>query len=456
MKDFLKRLDLMRMALGMFIVLDSYPLGFFFKEVVKIPLPSEVFTAGFILFGMVLMVHKTFLKTFYRVNTPVFFAVMAFLGTCLLYAFMFNEVGLAERNKDMVYYAFVIGYMFLLICLPNEVARQVAFVGAMFTLVSNLALVYSLIIDPEWTIGQRAAIQYGEPGMKTGNPHVFARNAQIGIVCSLLWAYRPNQNAIIKIIGIGLAIFNVIIIMLTFSKAAILATTMTAVIYIAANLHRTSPRKVMQVLVSPTSLIILALPFVGFFVFISMRPDIWDIIQAYGGMIYDRFSENILALLGLESEAAGGVAELDVSSANRALSVDYTINVITDVPYKLLMGFGYKTFYMDVPLLEALINQGIFPFLIYAFIFYRLWKDCLTVAYRGGQNDVESLWAYCFFLFFASYLFAGRPYEMAVFHPLCLFARFVNIYYPPELTPGYTDQPPVAIEEPEAVDLQPA
>lgn len=456
MNNFLKRFDMMRLALGLFIVLDSYPLGFFFKEVVKIPLPSEVFTAGFILLGMVLMIHSSFLKTFYLPNLPISFAVMAFLGTCILYAFLFNEEAMGERNKDMVYYAFVVGYMFLLLCLPNEVAKEVAFVGAMFTLVSNLALVYSLIIDPEWTIGQRAAIQYGEPGMRTGNPHVFARNAQIGIVCSLLWAYRPNQNALIKMFGIGLVIFNVIIIMLTFSKAAILATTMTTLIYLLANMHRTSPRKVAKALVSPISLIILALPFIGLFVFIAIRPDIWNIVLSYGDMIYERFSENIFALLGLESSSGDAVAELDVSSANRALSLEYTINVINNVPYKLLLGFGYKSFYMDVPILEALINQGIVPFLIYVFMFYRLWKDCLTVAYRGGQNDMESLWTYCFFLFFASYLFAGRPYEMAVFHPLCLFARYVNVYYPPELASGYTDQPTVAVDEPDLSVLQPA
>lgn len=456
MTNFWKRLDLMRMALGMFIVLDSYPLGFFFKEVVKIPLDTAVFTASFIVLGMVLMVPTTFTKVLYRPNTPIYFAVLAFLGTCVLYAFLFNEVAVAERSKDLVYYAFVLGYLILLIMLPNEVAREVAFVGAMFTFVSNLALVYSLVIDPEWTIGQRAAIQYGAPGERTGNPHVFARNAQIGLVCSLLWAYRPSQNALIKAFGISLAIFNVAIIILTFSKAAILATTVTTFIYFGANLHRTTPKKVFKAVTSPTSIIILSLPFIALFTFISLRPDIWGILTGYSDMIYDRFSENILALLGLESSATGDAAELDVSSANRALSWQYTVTVLSDHPTQLFLGFGYKYMFMDLPIVEALINQGIVPFLIYAYVFYALWKECLKAAYRGGQNDLESLWTYCYFLFFASYLFAGRPYEMAVFHPLCLFARFVGIWYPPELASGYTDQPTAQVSEAGPVALQPA
>jgi hypothetical protein len=433
MKNFWHRLYLMRLALGLFIVLDSYPLGFFFKEVVRVPVDSATFTAGFILFGLILMVPNTFRSTLYLPNLPVFFALVAFLGSCLLYAFMFNEVAVGERNKDMIYYAFVIGYLILLITLPNEVANEVAFVGAMFTLASNVALVYSLIIDPDWTLGQRAAIQYGDPGMKTGNPHVFARNAQIGLVCSFLWAYRPNQKALFKMLGIAMVIFNVVIILLTFSKAAILATLVTTFIYAAANLRHTTPARIKKALLSPISLIIVSLPFVAFFVLITVRPEIWDIITIYFEIVYDRFSENILALLGLEKEE-GEVAEVDISSANRVLSIQYVLTVLTTEPYKLFMGFGYKTLYLDVPILEALINQGLIPFLIYVFIFYRLWKDCLAVAYRGGRNDMESLWTYCFFLFFASYLFAGRPYEMAVFHPLCLFARFINIYYPPEVS----------------------
>ena len=49
MANFFHRMALARMCLGIFIVLDGYPLGFFFKETIKIPLPSEVFTAGFML-----------------------------------------------------------------------------------------------------------------------------------------------------------------------------------------------------------------------------------------------------------------------------------------------------------------------------------------------------------------------------------------------------------------------
>lgn len=454
MAKFLHKWALIRMCLGIFIVLDGYPLGFFFKETVGIPIESGIFTAGFILIGLVMMLPTTALRKLYAPNLPIFNALMAFVLMCVLYSFMFNEVAVADRNKDLIYFLFVVLFLVLLINVPNEITEYIVIVGVFFTLASNLALVYSLLIDPDWTVGQRAAIQFGPPGEKMGNPHVFSRNAQIGLLCCLMWGNRPDQSFFFRFIGISLVIFNIIILMLTFSKSAILSTAVAAFIYALANFRHTSPQKILKSLTSPLSLIVISLPFLGFFGLVIVRPEIWDIITIYGDMIFGRFSENILALLGAENEK-GNLAEFDGSSVNRVTSWTYTTYAVVGDPLGLIMGYGYKFFFMDIPMLETLINQGIFGFLLYAFVFYRLGKESFLAIYNGGRTDVEIMCAYLFFLFLISYFTSGRPYEMATLHPLCLFVRFLGVYYAPELVRGYIDMPP-PVEQPLPPALQSA
>lgn len=454
MGKFLHKWALIRMCVGIFIVLDGYPLGFFFKETVGIPLDSAVFTAGFMILGMLLMTPTTAFRTLYAPNAPVFNALIAFVLMCVLYSFMFNSVALGDRNRDLVYYLFVIFFLLLLVNVPNEITTQIVVVGVVFTLISNLALVYALMTDPDWTLGQRAAIQFGPPGEKLGNPHVFARNAQIGLLCCLMWGSRPNQSFLLRFIAISLVIFNIVIMMLTFSKSAILSTAVAAFVYAFANFRHTSPQKIFKTLTSPLSLIVVSMPFLGFIGLVIARPEIWDIITLYGDMIFGRFSENILALLGAENEK-GNLAELDGSSVNRAMSWTYVTYAVIGDPLGLLMGYGYKFFFMDIPLLETLINQGLFGFLLYSFVFYRLGKEAFLITYEGNKTDIEVLCAYLFYLFLVSYFTSGRPYEMATLHPLCLFVRFLGIYYAPQLVRGYVDTPlPVDQELPP--NLQPA
>ncbi|MEZ0539178.1 hypothetical protein [Fibrella arboris] len=455
MRNFLHKWALIRMCLGLFIVLDGYPLGFFFKETVGIPIDSAIFTAGFMLLGMVLMVPTTILRKLYAPNIPVFNALLAFVFMCILYAFLFNEIAVGERSKDMVYYAFVIIFMLMLVNVPNEITKQLIIVGVIFTLVSNLALVYALMIDPDWTIGQRAAIQFGEPGEKMGNPHVFSRNAQIGLLCCLMWGNRLNQSFFIKALAIALVLFNVVILMLTFSKSAILSTLIAAVIFIVVNLKHTSPKQILKILISPLSLIVLSLPFLALIGLIIVKPEIWDIITLYGDMIFGRFSENILALLGAENQK-GDLAELDGSSVNRVLSWTYTTYAVMGDPLGLIMGYGYKYFFMDIPMLETLINQGIFGFLLYAFIFYQMGKSSFIIANSSGRTEIEIWCAYLYFFFIVSYFTSGRPYEMATLHPLCLFARFLGVTYPPQLTRGYVDEPLPTTDNAIPATLQPA
>ncbi|GAA4404299.1 hypothetical protein GCM10023187_21400 [Nibrella viscosa] len=421
------RLDLMRMCLGIFLLIDGFPLIFYIKEFLRVAPGSTTFTAIFILVGLIIMIPISMFRKLYKPNVTLFWFLLAFLVWCMAYMFFYNR-GDNERTKDLIYYSYVIAFLIILVNVPNTVNREIVIVGALFALVSNLALIHALIADPTWTIGQRAAILYGEGDNRTGNPHVFSRNAQIGMVCSLIWAYRSNAGIFVRSFGLILAFFNLIILVLTFSKGAILSTLIALGLFAAANFNAKTMRNMGRQLVSPTGIAIMLIPFIAFQYFIYKRPDIWGIILSYGFAIYDRFSENILALLADRSANAGPV-ELDASSANRVVSFHFANLALEGHAHRLIFGFGYKFQYMDVPVLETLICLGIFGFLLYSTMLVKFMIHAVRIIFKGGI-EIELFIAFLYIFVFVNYFTGGRPYEMANLLPLCLFVRFLGIYYP--------------------------
>lgn len=422
-----RRLDLMRMCLGIFLVIDGYPLIFFFKEFLRLAPGSTIFTAIFLVGGFVLMIPLTLFRRLYRPNMSLFWLSIAFLVLSMLYMFFYN-INSIEITNDLIYYAFIFIFLFLLINTPNDIVNEMMFVGVVFAVVSNLALIYALVHDPTWTIGQRAAIQYGADDARTGNPHVFARNAQIGMLCALIWGYQRGGGSARRGIGLALAFFNLIVLMLTFSKSAILSTFIVGALYVSANANPTSIREFRRQLFRPASLLVFLIPVIALQVFIYRNPQVWGIIQGYGVAIFDRFSENISALVGGGS-TSGYRAELDDSSRNRVVSFGFVQVAVLDHVEQLILGFGYKFTYLDVPILEALINGGIIAFILLCTIVLRLLYDSIRVIYGGG-NEMEVFLSYLYVMTFILFFTNGRPYDMSFWHPLCLSLRFLGIYYP--------------------------
>ena len=158
--------------------------------------------------------------------------------------------------------------------------------------------------------------------------------------------------------------------------------------------------------------------------FMQKNGDVIATLYGYFVGFIENNTQNVYALLGIKQN--NFVATFDASAGNRATSFGYLRIIIEGHQKVLLIGQGYKSFYMDVPILEALINQGMLGFATFAsFVFITLFY-CLK-AMKDNPDPLTTFLAYFFILLLVQTFTNGRPYEIFFWHPFCLMIRFMGI-----------------------------
>ncbi len=423
----------MRYVVGILMVIDGYPLIFFFKETLRIAPGSTAFTAAFLALGFALMIPFHFLRKLYRLNTNLLNMALLFFVVIIFYMAFYRDQWFRDGTMDTVYYIYVALFLFLLINIPNDVIEVFVPIVIAFTVVSNLALVYALMTDPTWNIGQRAAIQYGEGEYRSGNPHVFARNALMCVVACGIWAFRPQTGFIVRILALGSCIFSMGILVMTQTRSSIVALILIIGLFFMFNIRPRQIKDAVRGLTRPASLLLFFVAFMGISYFMRKNGDLIAILYGYAVAFIERNLENVYAVLGMKVQNQFA-ATLDASAGNRATSFVYLQNILEGHIHVILVGQGYKSTYLDVPLMEALINHGIPGFVTFtAFCFSALFYSLKTI--RDNPDTLSTFLAYFYMMLFVQLFTNGRPYEISFWHPFCLMIRFVGIshLYPPNL-----------------------
>ncbi|GAB3888518.1 hypothetical protein [Spirosoma agri] len=435
---FLQTLDYMRMVLGICILIDGSPLIFFFRETLKLAPGSTTFTAAALAGGLVLMVPFTLFRRLYRPNMSMFWMGIGFLFLSIFYMYVYlGDPGFKDYTKDMIYYAYIFIFLFLLINIPNDILRVFVPVVILFTLVSNLGLIYSLMTNPTWAIGQRATITLGDNDEGSGNPHAFARNAFMGAVACAIWALRPQTGIIFRLVCLFSGLLSVAILVLTQTRSSVLALLVALVFFMIYNVRPTQIKMAVRGIFKPVPIITIILGIVGVIIFFQRFSDTYGILYSYVLAFAERNLENIYALLGLKVKGAAYKATLDASAANRSVSATFLTNVLVGHLYMLILGFGYKFLYLDIPILESLTNTGLLGFVLFAGVnakaFYHVQKIM-----RTNPNPMSTFLAYFYMLILVTLFTNGRPNEISFWFPLALMIRFIGIEH---LFPAYLSDP---------------
>ncbi len=430
----LRRLDYIRMAFGICIVVDGYPLIFFFKETLKLAPGSTVFSAVFLSLGFILMVPFSIFRRLYKPNYTLFGLCIGFLVVTTLYMFLYTSVGYNSVGTDLIYYVYILIFLFLLINVPNDVLEDIIPVMIIFSLISNIALVYALMKDPFWVVGQRASITYGgdTPEDRSGNPHIFARNALIGIIGSLVWAFRGKTNGMVRILCLINSLISLAILILTQTRSSIIAVFLMIFAFLVFNVRADRIRTVGRALTRPATLITIAVFIVLANVAISRFFDLYSILYGYVVGFAEKNLENIYALLGMKVNNQTVV--LDDSAANRSTSATFLMNVLVGHIQTLFVGLGYKAMYLDIPIVESLINHGFVGFILFGG--FNLVTGYYAIgAIRTNAHPFSSFLGYFYLYLFVLALSGGRPYDTSFWHPFGLMIRFLGVekYLPPRL-----------------------
>ena len=424
---FIQTLDYMRMVVGICILIDGYPLIFFFRETLHLAPGSSVFTAAAMAGGLVLMVPFTVLRRLYRPNLTMLWMGLAFLLFCILYLFTYvGEGGFNDAGRDMVYYAYILLFLFLLINIPNDIIRVFVPVVVIFTLVSNMALVYSLLTDPSWTVGMRASITMANSDDASGNPHSFSRNAFIGVVACAIWLLRSETSVVFRLLAFFAGVLNVVVLVLTQTRSAIVALILAVAFFIYFNVRPAQIRHTVRGLLTPIPLIVMAIGLVGVLYLMQRFSDGYAVLYGYAIGFMERNLDNVYALLGLNAAGKAYQATLDDSSSYRSVSALFFNNVLEGHAYMLILGYGYKYLYLDVPILESLTDQGILGFILFGGLNALAMYHVLGVM-RRNPNPLSVFLAYFYMLILVQLFTNGRPYDITFWFPLALMIRFMGV-----------------------------
>ena len=422
----LRRLDLIRMAIGICMVLDGYPIIFFLKETLHLAPGSTVFTAVFMLLGFVLMVPLSLFRRLYKPNYTLFRFCMAFLVVTTMYMFFYTSVGYDGLMNDLFYYAYILIFLFLLINIPNDILEEIIPVIIVFTLISSLVLIYALIKDPFYVIGQRAAISYSANNAEErgGNPHVFAKNSVIGVIASLVWALRGKTSIPMRLFSLGNGLIAVVVLVLTQTRSSILAVILMVAAFLFFNIRPDRIRTVGRALTRPATLVTIGVIFFGISLLLRRYGDLYDLLYGYVYGFASKNLENIYALLG--QKVNNQTVVLDESAANRGVSTVFLMNVIVGHLHTLFLGSGYKFMYLDIPLVEALINHGFIGLFLFGG-FNLIAAYYAFGAMRTNPHPFATFLGYFYLYTFVLMFTNGRPYDIYLWHPYALMIRFLGI-----------------------------
>lgn len=420
-----KYFNYLRYSAGIAIMLDAYPIVFFIRDTLKIGPAGSIFTAIFLGMGLVLMLPFHLFVRIYKVNFTLLKYALLFLALMLYHFFLFNTSG-SDYVTELGNNVYILVFIFLLFHIPNDVKDTLIPMIFLISLVGNMTLIYSLITDPSWRIGMRAAVTLSVDGAESSsNPHIAARNGIICLMTSIIMM-RHYSNILLKLFLVFMALLSIGLIIFAQVKSSILGLGVVVAFYVYYNLTFSGIVNSIKGLFTVRSITLLVLLFVGINFLLSRFGDIYGYLYGYIVVLGDKAYDLLYTATGLQLGTGG--ATVDASAMGRVSSFGYFREAFFYNPSVLVLGRGYKDFYMDIPVLEAFVNHGIFGliffggFCVYAFIFS-------IREFKNPTNMLTTFLAYFFMYLTVLLITTGRPYDTYFWFPFAIMIRFLGIDY---------------------------
>jgi hypothetical protein len=411
----------LRYSVGIAMMFNGFPLIFFIRDTLKIGPASSVFTAVFFVLALVLMLPAHIFKRLYKPNTILFNLGVGFLGITLYYFLFLNYQGKAVA--DMGNYVFMFGFLVLLLHVPNDVSDTLVMVLFLLSLFCNVTLVYSLLTDPNWSPGMRAAVSFSNEGAQPGgNPHITARNGVICIITALVLLSR-SSGIVTKAMLFFSVLFSLGVVVLSLAKSSYIGIGLMTVAYFLFRFKISSLFKAAMGIFKFRSLVLLVIIMFGIRYFLNRYGDIFNLILGYYDVFEDRIMDVIFTGFGIKLTET---ADIDYSAMGRVGGFETFMD--TAFSMDAFMGRGYKSDYLDVPILESFVAYGIIGFFFFAtFNLFLLLFSIREI--RRNTSAISTALAYFFISLSILLITGGRPTDIAFWFPYLVMIRFLGIRY---------------------------
>ncbi|CAG5004466.1 hypothetical protein DYBT9275_03376 [Dyadobacter sp. CECT 9275] len=411
----------LRYSLGIMMMLNGFPLIFFIRDTLKIGPASSAFTAVFMIVALLLMTPSHLFKRYYKPNTILFNLGVGFLAISFYYFLFINFQGKAVADYGT--YMFIGAFLFLLLHIPNDVKDTLLAVIFVVSLFCNLTLVYSLLTDPNWSPGMRAAVSFSNEGAQPGgNPHITARNGVICMVSAII-LLNNSTGVFTRVFLFFSALFSLGVVVMSLAKSSYLGTGLMLGAFFVFRFKARNILTSIGGIFKFSNMIILIIILIGINYFLNRYGDIFNLLLGYWDVFENRIMDVIFTSTGVKLTDE---ADVDYSAMGRVSG--FAMFVKTFFSWNVFLGMGYKYDYLDVPILESFVNHGIL-----GFVFFASFNIFLAIyALREVKNPTNPLTTFLAYLFISmSVLLAtgGRPYDIVFWFPYAVMIRFLGIRY---------------------------
>jgi hypothetical protein len=407
-------------SIGIILLWIGPPLIYFLKGYSSLG-SGSVFTGICYFLGILLMLNDTPIKIGYKPNLLLFQVGISFLIISIFY-FIFYNGDKGSFNSEIINFVFLSLYLLFLLKAKNSIQGYLPIIILFFTLITNLALIYSISTNPAYVIGSRATVQFkSATGDFAGNPHMYSRNGLAGFIISILVIFKNDltlwlkNSALVRLAAHANLWISLLVIVLTQTRV----TFISLIIVMLAILIFVFPLK--------SFFKVTHWYVVGFYMSIFYYLNVLNNRYSFLELINNYFN----SFLGLVYKALntglklGKNDDVDDSAMGRVSNFNYFIELWNDNPMNFLFGFGYRFRYIDIPVLESFINFGFIGFLLY------LSFNIILLVYSikaFKSNSIFQIFLGLFYLHtFLAIFSSGRPLDFTYWIAFLVYIRFLGI-----------------------------
>jgi hypothetical protein len=416
-----KNFDNLRYSLGITMMFNGFPMIFFIRDTLKLGPSGSAFTGVFFASAFVLMLPKHLFQRFYKPNIILFNMGLGFLLVSVYYFMFINHGG--KSATDLGYFIFMFGFIVLLLHIPNDVRDTLILVLFLYSFFCNVTLVYSLLTDPNWAPGMRAAVSFSTDNARPGgNPHMTARNGVICLVSAFVLIPRFS-NILIRLFLFFAAIFSIAVVVLSIAKSSYIGIGLMVICYFVFRFRFLKAVSNMGRLFTFRNMVMLLLGIGVVQYFLSLYYNVLNMLMGYWYNFESRIMDVVFTALGIKLTVT---ANIDYSAMGRVNGFQEFLD--TFFSRDALMGRGYKSVYLDIPILESFVAEGVVGFIFFASFNFFLMIYAIREISRG-TNSLTTFLAFFAVSMSILLLTGGQPTEIAFWFPYSVFIRFLGIKY---------------------------
>lgn len=423
-------------ALGLNMVWNGYPITIILRDGLGISIGGDgVFIAIFWTIGLFLLIPLNIFQRIYLPNKILSFFWLSFMILCFIYLNYYTAHNYYYRITDLretLNYLFPLLFLFGLLYYPNEHVDKILPVTVLFTLAGSLLMAYIVFSNPSFNLGERVAVKYANTQNTTTNPHPFANNAVRCIIAAVLCSFM-TKNILLKILNYFIVILSIGILFLTRTNTSLYGMVVIIFIFLFFGMFRINFRKIKFSTLASLGVVLYAVNFA-----LQHSAKYKLLIDIYWGQISFRFFNIVYTVFGIR--VGGGQREVieDSSSMGRVTSLNYVKEMLKENSFlDISMGEGYRSQFLDVPVLEAFTNHGVLGFVLYSLFFISMGVFVAKELFIPTTKMATFL-AYFSIIIFLNVLTGSTVVDTGNWMSFMPFIRFLGIKYyeTPSLSPS--------------------